>query len=60
MFGVGAVELLILIAIAVILFGAPILTFLVGYALGKKQAGSEPTSSEESPTPSPAEEHSDR
>jgi len=38
MFGIGGVELLVLIAIAVVLFGAPVLTFLAGYALGRKRA----------------------
>jgi len=38
---IGGLELLVLIAIAVVLFGAPVLTFLMGYALGKKKA--EPT-----------------
>jgi len=37
MFGIGGVELLLLIAIAVVLFGAPVLTFLAGYALGRKR-----------------------
>jgi len=58
-FGVGAAELLILIAIAVILFGAPVLTFLIGYTLGKKKAGSEPADHSAAPAPAPPEEHAD-
>lgn len=39
MYGIGAVELLILIALALVLFGAPVLTFIVGYAMGKRSSG---------------------
>ncbi len=56
----GVAELLILIAIALILFGAPVLTFLVGYALGKKRAGSAPADHDTPATPASTEEHSDR
>jgi Sec-independent protein translocase protein TatA len=57
MLGVGAAEILILIAIAVLLFGAPVLTFIVGYSLGKKKAGSEST---EHVLPATQEERSDQ
>lgn len=48
---IGGAELLFVIAIAVILFGAPVLTFLLGYTLGKKRiepedADGEPARSE--------------
>jgi len=38
MLGLGASELLVIIVIALVLFGAPVLTFLAGYALGRKKA----------------------
>ncbi len=49
--GIGSVELVIIVIIALVLFGAPVLTFILGYSLGKKkltdvtearQAGEEP------------------
>lgn len=36
--GIGAQEILIIGAIVVLLFGAPILTFLLGYMVGRKRA----------------------
>ena len=50
MYGIGAVELIILIALAVVLFGAPVLTFIMGYAMGKR-------SSDEHSADKPAENH---
>lgn len=40
--GVGVQEILIIAVILVLLFGAPILTFLLGYTLGRKQGGAKP------------------
>ena len=37
----GPLELLIIIAIAALLFGAPIVTFLLGYGLGQRRAAAE-------------------
>lgn len=55
MFGIGAVELVILLALVLLLFGAPILTFLFGYALGKKRSSTseEPLRPQPAPEPSP-------
>lgn len=36
MFGIGASELVIIVIIGLVLFGTPLLTFLLGYTLGKK------------------------
>jgi Sec-independent protein translocase protein TatA len=41
MFGMGIIELLIIIAILVVLFGAPVLTFLLGYSVGRRSSRSE-------------------
>ena len=38
MYGIGAVELFILIGLALVLFGAPVLTFIMGYAMGKRSS----------------------
>lgn len=39
MFGIGATEFVIIAVIAVLLFGTPILAFLLGYTVGKKSSG---------------------
>jgi hypothetical protein len=36
--GIGAQEILIIGVIVVLLFGAPLLTFLLGYMVGRKRA----------------------
>jgi Sec-independent protein translocase protein TatA len=36
--GIGAQEILIIGVIVVLLFGAPILTFLLGYVVGRKRS----------------------
>lgn len=36
MFGFGVTEILIIIGIVLLLFGGPILTFLIGFAMGRK------------------------
>ncbi|MDZ4169917.1 MAG: hypothetical protein U1E26_09735 [Coriobacteriia bacterium] len=41
MLGIGAAEFGIIVLIALVLFGAPILTFIVGYSLGKKNVSSD-------------------
>ncbi len=57
MYGIGAVELLILIAVAVVLFGAPVLTFIMGYSMGKKSTEPQQTASDsDSPEPGPSAE----
>ncbi len=38
--GIGSAELLLIALIALVLFGAPVLTFILGYALGKKRSTS--------------------
>lgn len=38
MFGMGVSELVIVVFIVLVLFGAPVLTFLLGYTLGKKSS----------------------
>jgi hypothetical protein len=53
---IGGLELLVLIAIALVLFGAPVLTFLMGYALGKKQTGAADEAPPQSGPALPAEE----
>jgi len=46
MSGVGPLEVLIVVAIAALLFGAPVVTFLVGYGLGRRKAAAEKELSE--------------
>lgn len=36
MFGIGAQELVIIVVVGLLLFGTPLLTFLLGYTLGRK------------------------
>ena len=38
MYGVGLPELVIIIVITALLFGAPVLTFFIGYLVGKNRA----------------------
>jgi len=38
MSGVGPLEILIVVAIAALIFGAPVVTFLLGYGLGRRKA----------------------
>jgi len=38
MSALGPLELFLIIAIAAVLFGAPVLTFLLGYGLGQRKA----------------------
>lgn len=54
MLGIGATELVIIIAIALVLFGAPVLTFLMGYSLGRKASAPGPRDPAE---PTRPEEH---
>jgi cytochrome c oxidase assembly factor CtaG len=39
----GATEILIILAIVLLLFGAPVLTFLLGYTVGRRRAQSPPS-----------------
>jgi len=41
MTALGPLELFLIIAIAAVLFGAPVLTFLLGYGLGQRKAAAE-------------------
>ena len=41
MTGFGPLEILIVVAIAALLFGAPVVTFLLGYGLGRRKAASQ-------------------
>jgi len=38
LFGIGPMELLIIIGIVVVMFGGPVLIFVLGYALGRKSS----------------------
>ena len=51
MTGFGPIELIIVVAIAALLFGAPVITFLLGYGLGRKKAAAENPSTREDETP---------
>lgn len=48
MYGIGPTEWLIIVAIGFLLFGAPVLTFLAGYTIGRRgrDAGTERTDAE--------------
>ena len=54
---IGGIEILIVIAIVVVLFGAPIATFLLGYFVGRRS--SRVVSPPETAAPQPPEEPSD-
>lgn len=63
MYGVGLPELIVITLVVALLFGAPILTFFMGYVVGKNRAASGdataangPDSSTSTPTPAPAPE----
>lgn len=51
MAGIGILELLVIIVIGVVLFGAPLLTFFVGYAMGKSRATTHVTTPTTGATP---------
>lgn len=53
MFGIGVSELILLVVIALVLFGTPVLTFVLGYTLGRK---SSVTSDSSEATKAPDEE----
>ena len=57
MLGLGAPELLVILAIVALLFGPAVVAFVAGYALGQRKASapaapSEPPASPETPAPS--------
>ena len=47
----GPLELLIVIAIAALLFGAPVVTFILGYGLGQKKATAKKSSTQDAQAP---------
>ncbi len=51
MTGFGPLELFIVIAVAALLFGAPVITFLLGYGLGQKKAATEDPKTPNGETP---------
>lgn len=58
MYGIGVPELLVITLIVALLFGAPILTFFVGYLIGRHRAttpasGGPATPAPPSPVPAP-------
>lgn len=55
MFGIGPTELVLIAAIALLLFGAPVLTFIFGYALGKKKAAGDAGASAQAGRPVPTQ-----
>jgi hypothetical protein len=52
--GIGPLEILIIIGVAALVFGAPVIFFLLGYGVGRGTA--KPGQPESPPTPPPAPE----
>lgn len=53
MYGIGVPELLVITLIVALLFGAPILTFFMGYVVGKKRAATTVPDPATAPVPAP-------
>ena len=59
MSGIGVAELLVMTLVVALLFGAPILTFFVGYVVGKNRAATAPApepAAAATPAPAPLPE----
>jgi len=53
MSGIGLPELIVVALVVTVLFGAPILTFFVGYVVGKNKAATTPTNTATDSVPAP-------
>lgn len=51
MYGVGLPELLVITLVVALLFGAPILTFFMGYVVGKNRAATTSAGAAAEPVP---------
>jgi len=51
MSGIGVPELLVITLVVALLFGAPVLTFFLGYVLGQRRSTTSQSAGDPAPTP---------